>query len=387
MSPVIKVITDGDKYKDGCVYYRTWLPAATLIEQGATNVTVERAVNNVIWQDDITYSGKRIPRVKGWKDPDCDVLVIQRPLLRDVADLIEWCSNNGVKTVVDMDDDFYKIPAANKAWKYVQPSESPIRNVDHLRRAIDACDLLTTTTPTLAQRYAPRKSVVLPNYVPEAWTRMPERPMPDVPSLGWTGTMLTHPKDLESTRGAVGRALADTGSNLHVVGDGEGVREALQLSPGTELTKTGWVPLPHYHVKMNDIDAGIVPLTASAFNQGKSWLKGLEFSALGIPFIVSNTQPYVELNRRFGLGLVARNPKDWYGHAVTLLRDDMLREDIGARAREAVKENLTMEGNAHRWLEAWESAASPESHESHTPTRGTRGTGTRTVVDKVLAKV
>jgi glycosyltransferase involved in cell wall biosynthesis len=357
LSVRVKVFTDGDRYKDGCVYYRTYLPAQTLMDQGHDNVTHHRTTDNVLWQDDITYSGYKIPRVKGWHNPECDVAVFQRPLLRDVADLIEWCSRNGVKTVVDMDDDFMKIPRANKAWENVQPDQSPIRNTDHLKRAIAACDLVTTTTPALARRYAPRKSVILPNYASSSWLNMPARPMPDVASLGWTGTMHTHPHDLESTRGALGKVLKDTRSRLHIVGDGEGVEEALQLDSATEVTKTGWVPLPHYHVKTNDIDVGVVPLHASAFNQGKSWLKGLEFATLGIPFVASNTQPYVQLHNDHGIGLIARNPREWYDLTKRLLTDMNYREDMGERWRDIVRDRMTIEHHAHRWLEAWESVA------------------------------
>lgn len=357
-SPRIKVFTDGDDHKDGCVYYRTYLPAKTLIDQGATNVTYHRQMDDVIWQDDITYGGYKIPRVKGWANPGCDIAVFQRPLMRDVADLIELCHSVGVKTVVDMDDDFYKIPRENKAWKYVDPPQSPIRNTDHLKRAIAAADMVTVTTPALARRYAPHKAVVIPNYVPESWLRLPDRPWPDRPTLGWSGTMHTHPHDLESTKGAVGRALADTKSRLHIVGDGEGVREALDIDNTTTMTVSGWVPLLHYPVKMNDgMDVGIVPLSTSAFNQGKSSLKGLEMSALGIPFVASNTQPYVALNKFYELGLIARTPREWYDLTVRLLTDDALREDMGAQARETVGNGLTMEQNAFKWLGAWESLA------------------------------
>jgi glycosyltransferase involved in cell wall biosynthesis len=353
----VRVFMDGPLEMDGCVYYRMHLPGSTLQAAGY-DVTTHRGVTDVIWQDDVKlHPDGRIlkdPRVKGWQDPDCDVAVFQRPLHRDTADLIEWCRDNGVRTVVDMDDDYLKIPQENKAWQHAQPHLNPIRNTDHLKRAIRACDLVTVTTPALARRYAPRKTVVLSNYVPASFLDRPERPLPSRVTVGWTGTLHTHPHDLESTKGAIGRAVSASGAQMHVVGDGEGVEEALAVPEGS-VTKTGWVPLPHYPDKMNEIDVGVVPLATSAFNQGKSWLKGLEFSALGIPFVSSNTQAYVQLANEHGLGVVARNPAEWERHVFRLATQDGYREDAGQRAREYVREHMTIEQHAVAWWDAWAS--------------------------------
>jgi glycosyltransferase involved in cell wall biosynthesis len=104
---------------------------------------------------------------------------------------------------------------------------------------------------------------------------------------------------------------------------------------------------------MSEIDVGIVPLHASAFNQGKSWLKGLEMSALGIPFVASNTQPYVELAKAHGLGAIARSPREWTEQLTRLITDEPYRTDTGDVARDYVARHLTIEQNAERWLDAW----------------------------------
>lgn len=355
--PRVKVFTDGDPAKDGCAYYRTYLPGSTLANEGA-DVVVERGTRGVVWADDVLVSGKRDPRVRGWQDPDCDVAVFQRPLHRDVADLIEWCAAapGRPRTVVDLDDDLYRIPRDNAAYPYAQPSLSPLRNTDHLRRAIESCDLVTVTTPALAKRFARHKSVVLPNYVPESVLHLPPRPLPDGPVvLGWTGTRATHPHDLESTKGGVAAALTQEGGVLHVVGDGIGVQEALGVPDTVPFTKTGWVPLSLYPLRMSEIDVGIVPLHSCSFNHGKSWLKGLEFASVGVPFVASNTESYVRLQADHQLGLVARSPQSWTHHVARLLRDARYREHEGEVARHTVAAHLTIEQHVQRWWDAWTS--------------------------------
>jgi hypothetical protein len=43
---------------------------------------------------------------------------------------------------------------------------------------------------------------------------------------------------------------------------------------------------------LNGIHVGLVPLTRGPFNEAKSYLKGLEYAAAGIPFIATPTEEY-----------------------------------------------------------------------------------------------
>ena len=41
--------------------------------------------------------------------------------------------------------------------------------------------------------------------------------------------------------------------------------------------------------KMFTFDVGVVPLQQNLFNDCKSWIKGIEYAAAGIPFVVTHT--------------------------------------------------------------------------------------------------
>jgi glycosyltransferase involved in cell wall biosynthesis len=354
----VKVFLDGDWTKDACVYYRTYLPSKGLADEGYDVIATSKN-ETVLWQDRpmVTRTGKMVmePRVMGWQDPECDVAVFQRPLHRDVADLIVWCRKNGIRTVIDMDDDYSRIDPRNKAYEYAQPATSPKRNTNHLQRAIAAADVLTVTTEALADRYGRHKARVIPNFIPRSWTLQPHVPAFE-PRVGWSGTVQTHPGDLDDTAGGVGRALLATGAPFHLIGaeeDRPAVQDALKLSSLTPFTASGWVPLLHYPDKMSEIDVGIVPLAPSAFNQAKSWLKGLEFSALGIPFIASPTEPYRRLNRESKLGRIAKSRASWQQNIIELVENEAMRENEGETAREIVRDRHLVENNLDLWLNAW----------------------------------
>jgi glycosyltransferase involved in cell wall biosynthesis len=59
--------------------------------------------------------------------------------------------------------------------------------------------------------------------------------------------------------------------------------------------------------------------------------------AVGLPAVASPQQSYVEAIGHHGGGIIARDSADWL-HALTRLRDPVLRRDLGARARQTVVE-------------------------------------------------
>lgn len=332
----------------GCGFYRVREPASALIAQGH-DVSICEGLP-AVWVDD-PLTGR--PNVVGIEPMDVDVVVLQRPLGRDLADAIPHLQAQGIAVVVEVDDDFGAIPPTNISWRFVHPKANPDRNWDHLARACRMADLVTVTTPALARRYGSHGRVaVVANFVPERYLAVEPRRSPYV-TVGWTGSVQTHPDDLEVTRGAVARAVAETGAQFRVVGTGIGVGSRLGFD--ADPPGTGWVELEDYPAAMARVHVGIVPLADSAFNAAKSCLKAMEFAAVGVPAVMSPTPDNLRLAET-GIGMVARRPREWERALRTLLTDEARREDMAAHGRQ-VMAGLTIEGNAHRWWEAWTQAS------------------------------
>lgn len=288
-------------------------------------------------------------RWQGWED--LDVAVFQRPLQRRWLGSIERFQACGVTVVVDIDDDFQALPPGNAVWDGVHPATSPDCNPHHLAEACRRADWVTVTTEALAQRYGrPGRVSIVPNHVPAAYLDVPDRVAHEGLWIGWTGAVSSHPGDLDVTRGAVARAATAAGAELHVVGPGDGVAKALGAD---EVTATGYVPLAHYPYEMAQLDVGIVPLKASAFNEAKSYLKGLEFAALGVPFVASPTGPYRQLTE--WAGILARKPREWYMAVRMLAESANARADLAGSGR-AWAATQTVEGNVGQWWDAWTTA-------------------------------
>jgi hypothetical protein len=100
---------------------------------------------------------------------------------------------------------------------------------------------------------------------------------------------------------------------------------------------------------------GLIPLESSSFNSAKSRLKGIENMAAGIPWVASPREEYRRLHRESGCGLLAETPKDWYSQIKRLLTDDVLRKEQAEQGR-IYMEKQTIQANAWRWAEAWNTA-------------------------------
>jgi glycosyltransferase involved in cell wall biosynthesis len=281
---------------------------------------------------------------------DADVVVFQRPPHRDTPALIEQFQAQGVAVVVDVDDDLMTVHPQNAAYALHAGLLSPEVNARYTAKCCGIADLVTVSTPALAERYGAHGRVaVLRNCVPAAMLDMPC--LSDGHTVGWAGRVATHPGDLEVARGGVGEALGGDW-RFEVIGSAEGVRERLGLA--VEPDELPWVEsVEDYHMALGRLTVGICPLGDTKFNASKSWLKPIEMAARGVPFVASPRDEY----RALGLGILAPDrSRNWRRAVTDLMRDEGLRVEMAEYGREVVRAHHTFEGNGHLWRTAWEQA-------------------------------
>lgn len=280
---------------------------------------------------------------------DADLIVIQRPLAQSVHEIAKAAKRQGIALAADMDDDFHNVHEDNVAFDAVDPTRSPMHNKNWLMQTLKLCDFITVSTPAL-MKYVTGKTrgAVVRNRVPERIFDIPSSPITG--SVGWTGTMTTHPADLARARGV----LRLTESDMAIVGDLAGVAKAVGASRDRVHLAYGWADSvdQYWRNVSSAMDVGIAPLEPSKFNKAKSWLKALEYLSLGKPFVASPLPEYRLLVDLSGGGEIAHSSTQW----ATKVRD-MLQD--GDRYREAgmdwARQN-TLELHIGEWIGAWEKA-------------------------------
>lgn len=290
---------------------------------------------------------------------ETDVAVFQRTTHNFMAQAVPVLRSKGVAVVVDIDDDLSSVHPANPAYpamhpaneRMVEPGQRQPRRHSwrNLSAACRDATMVTVSTPALLGVYARHgRGHILPNYLPDTYYGVPHV---DSDTIGWPAALTSHPDDPSAVGGAIARLVSD-GADFRIVGDPAGCGQAFGLTadPGglSGIDINGWP------AAVATMGIGIAPLADTRFNACKSWLKPLEMSALGVPWVASPRTEYAALHRR-GAGLLADNPRRWYRTLQQLRRSPEMRAEVAGAGREAA-DGLRLADHAEDWLNAWSDA-------------------------------
>lgn len=281
---------------------------------------------------------------------DADVYVCQRRLENFWPGHIRWLQSHGKKVVIELDDWYDELPFAAPALKILERRKDEI-SIAALNESVELADIVTVSTPKLAELYGERNPSVhvLPNFLNWVWWKdikpVYERDRGRI-RIGWMGWRQWRGRDLEILRGVIGPWLERHPECTFVNVGKDDLREYLGIPEDQYEFAPGDV-FPRHSVPTSKIDIGLVPLERTTFNECKSHLKGMEYAACGIPCIASPTEPYREWVEEDVNGFLAAKPKDWFNALDAMIEGDRWRV-MGAAAR-AKAERHTIQENWHLW--------------------------------------
>lgn len=331
----------------GCGYYRLIWPSRQLARDGHNVVIVDPKDRDAALA--ARLDGDRVVSVRVPKD--ADVIVFQRVTHRYLVQAIPVIRAEGVAVVIDMDDDLTCIHPANPAFHMLHPNGGT--NTDHswqnTLKACEAASRVTVSTPALLKRYARHgRGHVLYNCVPERYLEVPHA---DSTTVGWAGSVHSHPTDLQAM-GPAPAQLLQTGHKFSIVGGIDGVHRALGVPMSREIESTGVIgDIGAWPLAVTTLGIGVAPLADTKFNSAKSWLKMIEYAAVGVPVVASPRAEYARLSK-LGVGWLAKTPGEWRSKLHLLINSASLRAELSESGRR-VAANWTIEGKAHLWWEAW----------------------------------
>lgn len=296
----------------GCGFYRMIWPGLSL-QTGLrlpANFRIQSMMNPVTDARWYIQTNPRVVRIQRWIGQDRMKFVTQ--FLKPLSQRLGFWLVYQIDDVVVYD----QIPKYNMA----KEAYSPQRIGDSPKQIMSACDYITVTTDQLAKLYSehygiPReKFLVIPNYLPRWWISQ---------SFNYDRQMAMW----KDTRKKPRIAFACSLNHFDVKGANGGVDDFSHVVPwiqhhinaGTyQFIFVGSVPKQlqkyiaqkkiqyqppsdilnyPYQMEQRKIDLLVAPLCKNRFNQCKSNIKWLEFSALGIPMLLQNLvtyTPYVD---------------------------------------------------------------------------------------------
>lgn len=345
----------------GCGHYRMRFPAwaAQTLRRDIRIVDSTRLIPIPQF-----YQGIRMLRLQRQvNDPQCQfVMNFFKPVSEKVG--MHLCYE--IDDVIGMDD----IPKYNKGWAAFQSKQF----MENIKTMMKACDLVTVTCEELKKYYVykfevPKENVIiLPNYLPRWWIGdcfYPERISnrfdnnQKKPRIGFFSST-TH-FDIENKNEGVDdftHILDFINQNVdkyHFIFVGGIPLQISQLAKERKVEVWPGFDLLNYPREANNlnIDLVIAPLKDNIFNRCKSNIKFLEMSAMGIPCICQDLDPY-----RPYTNLLFRDCNELSNHVDKLLSNKTLYMDTILKNRNTIDhgdknapKGWWLEKNMDKWYE------------------------------------
>ena len=323
-----------------------------------------------------------ISQAVGW----ADVVVWMGLHSPESLNLFKWCRLRypHVKHVMEIDDYLLSSarsnPAAGEVYRY--GGDLAKIGLEQMRMS----DGLIVSTPTLAELYKPyaKNISVVENVVDlKLW---PKRKKNKKLTVGWIGAG-SHDEDLALLKGVVPHILSKHKNvQFSIV---HGAPEFFKHKPDCEYlanprhplykkmrrcTKCGGIERVDWTHDFKTIDKypkwaasfgfdiGLAPLVDLNFTRGKSNLRWLEYSAMGIPTICSPLNHFKESIADEATGIIVHENSEqgWIDAIERMIVDKDLRESIGKKARLEVKKNWSPSAMAKKYREALEGVKNAE---------------------------
>ena len=268
---------------------------------------------------------------------DLDCVIVSRTAVETPEHaklLLSHLRETGARLVVDTDDAFHLMDASHPEY------ETYREHVEALDILLGSADEIWCSTDPLKEaiddRFTPRP-VVIPNSIdPRLWKRYRYRDrsprVDDALELVYFGTA-THGRDLAIVIPVLDDLAASRPGSFRL--------SIIGIAP--DLPDRSWISrinvpqpstYPHFARWMRDIagkfDVGLAPLRDTPFNGLKSDIKVLEYSAMGLPAVVSSVGPYQDLESVDRCESV----QDWFDALGLLISDRAELDDRRIRVQE-----------------------------------------------------
>lgn len=338
-----------------------------------TRLCVQAKVKPVVIDvdDDVLSIDRSNQAYKAWhandKVPD---KVMELTGLEDKRELDETCKRTGARIVDHL------------GKKYLWQENMPAAGL--VIEEIEAAHLVTVSTERLKEVYSRfnKNVLVVPNAVdPELW---PENAKKDdgIVRIGLFGSN-THYSDWREVVDILKDILNEFPNvrlcmNSWYIGKGEAGASLDELEKRYQFAdyweQSGLLDDPtktelYEPCEIQDwaqwmadkgVDIGLAPLKDTLFNSGKSNLKYIEFSALGIPGVYADLRPYNEDVKHGVTGYLAGKPHEYGVHLRKLIRDVDLRKKIGDAAKADVLDRYHIAKIAENVAEEFKKLTAPK---------------------------
>lgn len=331
---------------DGCYLWRLFMPMGELNRQGYAGAGWDYFDNElveIVWR---AFDAVVLPRLS-WEPEDIDGEERWFDLMR----------REGKAVIYEVDDDLFSDPFVRRMIETHDKTPERAETVRaSLVRTLRRCDGVTVSTEylrTIVEELTDRPVVVVPNFIDLRWFRwMRENNRRWIAPLtiGWAGG--TRPdRDVEEMAVAWGR-IAKRFPDVTFVVMGHQAQVIHDHVPADRVKAVPWMPIDKYPAGLTNIDIGCCPLSPEPFNRAKTYIKAMEYAAMGAAVVASPTV-YRQIIDDGKNGTIAETADEWEEALAGLITSANRRQRMAQALEGKVERHHSIEGNAWRWLAAW----------------------------------
>lgn len=271
---------------------------------------------------------------------EADIVVILRKLLSPWKQkLIRRVAN---KIVFEYDD---SIMYRSSRWSNQYSDTRKSR----FKRMVTACDLVIAGNQFLmgeARKYANEEKVhVIPTVVDiERYAPKQYYNSKDEVIIGWLGSKgtLYYLKKLTPVLKEIGRRFPLI--QLKIV-----CNDFFDI-PNMKVINKEWSEEDEVD-DLQSFDIGLGPLTDDVWTRGKCGLKLVQYLAVGVPVVCSPVGANKEIVADGKVGFWARDDKEWIERLSLLITNPDLRQKMGERGRERIKQGYSLQAIASKLVD------------------------------------
>jgi glycosyltransferase involved in cell wall biosynthesis len=277
----------------------------------------------------------------------------------DIDDNMELISPYNEHYVDNGVEEFYDRNIKKWIWKDGQNGFDLNKNRERLAVSIQSlrdADMVTVTTKKLAN-YASgynKNVAVLPNSIDfSQWWKLPLKPNKQL-RVGWSGGV-SHYEDWYSIKKPLNNLLRAFRFKFIMVG--AKFKGIIDEDLRYLVEEYGWVDFTGHSFRMMcmNLDLAIIPLGDMPFDHYKSAIKFNEMSAMGVPSVVVDIEPYSNIISSGKLAWKYKDASSFEEAVFEALHDPVLRKTYAKNAYEWVFKNRNAKTNVKLWVNAYES--------------------------------
>jgi SAM-dependent methyltransferase/glycosyltransferase involved in cell wall biosynthesis len=258
----------------------------------------------------------------------------------------------GIKVIYDLDDDLLSVTNVHADQQLIKERASLVLSM------LSHCDLAVFSTSYLQEKYRPlcRNSIIIPNRLgKQIWKKdnsLPCSEQNETFRILYMGTA-THDIEVDFLNLIASRIKKAYGSRVSFVMVG---------GTNSETKSAGWDRrIPPLNCTTNypafarwllsqSWDLALAPLIDTEFNRGKSAIKLMDYSALGVPIVASSHSEYEkEFAASPGVSLLPNDVGSWVQKITFLIENEKERIIQGGHNRQNFDEKFTLEKAEINW--------------------------------------